>query len=430
MRSRGNAVRIGIERALRVLTLLVLAFAAWNATRPASEGALQTVGNAELRASLARWTATAPPRVHLSLDVAPGGEERDWLRALGHAGTSVTWRGEEIPPVALEIAPVADPRGGMMLWIAAPSGARVTVADAIAPIDTVIARTGGAMVLAPITTGRLTATVGAQSATASARDSILARRVLVLGRATWEAKFVITALEEAGWPVDARLTVAPGIEVTQGAPRSLDTARHAAVVVLDAPSASAASSIARYARTGGGAIIAGAVAGDGALATVAAGRTEARARPSSIVFADDAPRRALAFLAIVQGADAIVLEERDGRVAAAARRVDAGRVVQLGYDETWRWRLGGGAQALDAHRAWWSALVSSVAYRAAVALPRDAQDEDAPLARLVDALGAPSASAGSIATGARWVPSPELLFALVSALLLVELASRRFRGAP
>jgi hypothetical protein len=114
----------------------------------------------------------------------------------------------------------------------------------------------------------------------------------------------------------------------------------------------------------------------------------------------------------------------------AGRRVEAGRVVQLGYDETWRWRLGGGAQAVDAHRAWWSALVSSVAHRAVVALSRDPRDDDAPLARLVDALGVPSASAGSTATGARWVPSPALLFALVGALLLAELASRRLRGAP
>jgi hypothetical protein len=430
MRSRGNTVRIGIERALRVLTLLVLAFAAWNATRPSSEGGLQTAGNAELGESLARWTAAAPQRVHVSLDVAPSGEERDWLRALRRAGTPVTWRGPEIPALALEVAPVADPRGGMMLWIVAPSGARVAVADAIAPIDTVVTRAGGAMVLAPVTSGRLTAAVGAQRATASARDSILPRHVLVLGRATWEAKFVITALEESGWTVDARLAIAPGVDVTQGAPRSPDTARHAAVVVLDAPSGAATSAIARYVRSGGGAIIGGAAASDGALATVAAGRTGRRTRPSSIAFADDAPRHALAFLAIVPRADAIALEERDGRVAVAGRRVEVGRVVQLGYDETWRWRLGGGAQAVDAHRAWWSALVSSVARRAVGALPRDPRDDDAPLARLVDALGVPSASAGSMAAGARWVPSPVLLFALVGASLLAELASRRLRGAP
>src|SRR5688572_5575336 len=147
MRSRGNVVRIGIERALRVLTLLVLAFAAWNATRSAPRAASQTADHANLRESLARCTAAAAPRVHLSLQVAPSGEERDWLRALRHAATPVTWRGDVILPVAMEVAPVADPRGGMMLWIAAPTGSRLAVADAIAPIDTVVARAGGAMML-------------------------------------------------------------------------------------------------------------------------------------------------------------------------------------------------------------------------------------------------------------------------------------------
>jgi hypothetical protein len=430
MRLRASAARIGIERVMRVLTLLVLAFAAWNATRAAPEGVSQAASTADLRESLIRWTAATPPNVHVSLDVAPSGEEQDWLRALRRLGTPVTWRGDAIRATALEVAPVADPRGGMMLWIVAPTGLRVAVADAVAAIDTIAARAGGAILLAPVTVGRLTATVGAQRTTATPRDSILARRVLVIGRATWEAKFVITALEEAGWPVDARLSVAPGVEVVQGAPASPDTARHAAVVVLDAPSASVAAAIARYVRTGGGTILSGASATAPSLAAVAAGRAGPRTRPSLIGFAEDAPRRALAFLAIVPRADAIVLEERDGRVAAAARRVEAGRVVQLGYDESWRWRLGGGAQALDAHRAWWSALVSSAAHRAVVPLSRDPRDDDAPLARLVDVLGAPSVSAAPMVDGTRWTPSHALLFAFVSALLLAELASRRLRGAP
>ena len=252
----------------------------------------------------------------------------------------------------------------------------------------------------------------------------------MLGRATWEAKFVIAALEEAGWPVDARLAVAPGIEVVQGAGRSPDTASHAAVVVLDAPSAATAAAITRYVRSGGGLILSGTSASAPSMATIAAGRVGMRTRPSSIVVAEDAPRRALGFLAIAPRADALVLEQRDTRVAAAARRVESGRVVQIGYDETWRWRMGGGAQALDAHRAGWSALVSSVAHRAVVPLSPDPRDDDAPLAHLVDALGRPTAAAASMPSDARWAPSPAVLFALLSVLLLTELASRRLRGAP
>jgi hypothetical protein len=308
MRLPGNAVRIAIERALRVLTLLVLAFAAWSAARPAREGPSQVSGNAEIRESLPRWTAAAQPRVRLSLDAVPNGEERAWLRALRRAGTPVMWRGDAIRPLALEVAPVADPRGGTMLWIVAPPGSRVTARDAVAVLDTVVAEAGGAMVLAPATTGRLVADVGSHEASASQRDSILARRVLVIGRASWEAKFVVTALEESGWPVDARLAIAPGVEVTQGAARSPDTARHAAIVVLDGPSATVGSAIARYVRSGGGLILAGASAKAPSLAPIAAGRTGARTLPSSMAFAGDAPRRALAVHAIVPRADAIARE--------------------------------------------------------------------------------------------------------------------------
>ena len=422
-------MRITIERALRVLTLLVLAFAAWNATRERSDEQSETSASAELRASLERWTTEPPKSAHVSLGVAPGGEARDWLRALRRAGTTVTWRAQEIPPLAIEVAAVANPRGGWKLWVAAPARARIAVADAIAPIDSVVAPAGGASVFAPVATGTLTATVNGHRASGNARDTLMPRRVLVLARATWEAKFVISALEDAGWSVDARLSVAPGVDVTQGTPRLPDTARHAAVVVLDAPSVRTASAIARYVRGGGGAVLSGASARGGALAEIAAGGVRARVRPSTMTFADDSPRRGLSFLAIVPRADAIVLEEHDGRVAAAARRVEAGRVVQLGYDESWRWRLAGGAQAVDAHRAWWSAIVSSVAYRAAAPLSR-AEHDDAPLARLVDALGPSSAEAGTSPTRATWSPPAVLLFALATGLLLIELASRRLRGAP
>jgi hypothetical protein len=253
--------------------------------------------------------------------------------------------------------------------------------------------------------------------------------VLVLGRATWEAKFIITALEESGWLVDARLSVAPGIDITQGAPSAPDTARHLAVIVFDPPAARVAAAIARYVRGGGGAVIVGEAGRSTAVAAIAAGRATSRVRPSVTSFADDAPRRALGFFAIAPRPDAIVLEDRGGRVAVAARRVDAGRVVQLGYDETWRWRLGGGDRAVDAHRTWWSTIISSVAHRAAVPLPDEQHVDDAPLARLVDALGQPSVATVS-AQRAVWWPSPALLFTLLTALLLVEIASRRLRGAP
>ena len=317
-----------------------------------------------------------------------------------------------------------------MLWIAAPAGARLAVADEVAPIDTVVAIAGGARIVMPAATGNISVSVGNHRASVGLRDTLTPRRVLVLGRATWEAKFVIAALEETGWLVDARLVIAPGVEVIQGAARSPDTARHAAVIVLDAPSAATGTMVARYVRSGGGAVLSGTSANAASLADMAVGRVGARVRPASMAFADDAPRQGLGFLAIVPRNDAITLEDRDGRVTAAARRVEGGRVVQLGYDETWRWRLAGGAQSVDAHRNWWSSLLASVAHRAAMPMVHEGEHDDAPRARLVEALG-PSTSAGDLRSpGAGWSPSAALLFAIVSALLLAELTSRRLRGAP
>ena len=81
------------------------------------------------------------------------------------------------------------------------------------------------------------------------------------------------------------------------------------------------------------------------------GRAGPRIAAASLSFASTTPRRALGFFPIVAlASDAVPLESRDGRVIAAARRAGAGRVVQLGYDDTWRWRLAGTGDAPAAHR--------------------------------------------------------------------------------
>src|SRR5688572_10930372 len=101
MRSRVDAVRVTVERVLRVLTLVVLSLAAWNAARPGPERGSESATSADLGESLARWTAASPRDVHVSLETAPNPGERDWLRALRRAGTPVTWQGESIPALAL-----------------------------------------------------------------------------------------------------------------------------------------------------------------------------------------------------------------------------------------------------------------------------------------------------------------------------------------
>src|SRR5919108_4766678 len=147
MPSRDNAVRVGLERTLRVLTLLLLAFAAWSATREPSRGAAESANSRDLRAALSRWTDAPPAHAHVTLDISPAAEERDWVRALRRAGTPVTWEGDSIPAMALEVAPLARPSGGTAVWVVAPAGASVAVSAAVGPGGNVVPRRGGAMIL-------------------------------------------------------------------------------------------------------------------------------------------------------------------------------------------------------------------------------------------------------------------------------------------
>jgi hypothetical protein len=123
----------------------------------------------------------------------------------------------------------------------------------------------------------------------------------------------------------------------------------------------------------------------------------------------------------------VLLERQAAGIAAAVRRSGSGRALSVGYDESWRWRMLGGASGPAAHRAWWSRTVGLVAPE------RDAEragvsGDAAPTAALVSALGPPTpAAARAIADGGD--PLPLTLLVLLAAALLAETASRRFRGA-
>jgi hypothetical protein len=100
----------------------------------------------------------------------------------------------------------------------------------------------------------------------------------------------------------------------------------------------------------------------------------------------------------------------------------------VGYDETWRWRMLGGASGPAAHRGWWSRTVGLVAPEQSAA---PGGPDAAPRATLVDALGPPTPAPPRAprAPARTRKPLPLLLLALVVAALLAETASRRFRGA-
>ena len=421
-----------VEFAWRALALALLAWALVRAFRGPERGAERVDGDA-LAAELPRLTrAPGPVDVAVALRAAPAAEPRAWLAALRRAGGRVEWSADTpIPPLALEVVPRADPAGGVRALVAGARGDALRFADAAGPLDTLVMPGDAAALRLPAFVPPLRVTDGSQPAAARPADSLAPRALRVLGAAGWEGKFLLAALEERGWRAGAQFTVAPAIAVAQGATRPLDTARDAAVIVLDSAAAAAnARRITAFVREGGGLILAGGAARAAAVAAIAPGAVAAHVRPAALTFTDSAPRRALGFDAIAPLAStAIPLESRDGRVAVAARRAGAGRVLQAGFDESWRWRFAGGPRAPEAERAWWSELVSSVSYRAAI--PLGVRNSDAaPLAQLTEALGPPSAerraprSAVSAASLSWW------LLTLILAALLAEYASRRVRGAP
>ena len=125
--------------------------------------------------------------------------------------------------------------------------------------------------------------------------------------------------------------------------------------------------------------------------------------------------------------DAVALERRTGGVAIAARRIGAGRVIQIGYDDSWRWRMAGPTGSENAHREWWARVIGAVAYVPSPSAAADVgQASSAPVALLVDRVGLPRASPPA---GTRQAPvDRRLILGLIMILLLAEWGSRRLRG--
>ncbi|MEO8192619.1 MAG: hypothetical protein ABI681_02130 [Gemmatimonadales bacterium] len=430
MRSRAE-IRGALEAVLRTVSLLILAWMLWLSLDRSHAETIVSARSANLARALHDWTSggTAPDRISAQLDSTPSPLERDWLVALWGAGSPVSWSGD-LPAGGVSVQPVRSPRGGLTVLIAAPSGADVRVSDDVGPLDTAKAARGGARFDVPAASGVIQARVGGSTARASVEDSVELRRVLVLGSAGWESKFVIAALEEDGWKVDAELPVAPGVSVRQGSAGPLDTARYSAIVVLDGSATSRAGDIARYVSSGGGLILAASAGGLDAFSPLRAGSTGRVV--GGAVLASEPGATSLRSLPLIPIAslrvDAIALDRRDGSIAAAARRHGAGRVLQLGYVDTWRWRMSGGDASFAEHRAWWTRSVASVAYAPRVRTVSK-QLDDAPVARLIGALGSPSSRPpASLATAAGLV-SLWWLFSLLAFCLLAEWTSRRLRGA-
>ena len=431
MRLRVDANRQTIERVLRLAALGLVAFAVWRSLQPADSRTAIRIDGADLAAELPSLMLTLPRAAHVTFSSSPRPVDRDALRAMSRAGTQVTWSSASLQPLALTSARLREPGGATRITVAAV--APVELADELAVIDSVRPATTGSTVIAAEPSGTLRATEGRTSATVESGAMTLLHPVLVLGRASFEAKFVMAALEERGWTVDARLTVAPAASVNQGKLFALDTARFSAVVALDTSLGAAGHQLARYVNSGGGLILLGDAANAAAVCALAPAHVGARTPGITRDVQAKAPLDGLPLQALeALRSDAVRLGARAGKVTLAARREGAGRVLQVGYNETWRWRMQGGDDAVAAHRIWWSRVVASVAYAAAprnglgVAISSDGNSaEGAPLARIYDAFG-PVSTPSAVSTPSGGLPA--WLLPLICMLLLAEWASRRLRG--
>jgi hypothetical protein len=412
-------MRSRAEWALRAVAVASLLLLIWSALQPEGTAPRAATERGGLERTLVDATRRAVTGLQLSFDTVPGPAQRDWLRAIAAAGTAVEWRAPDMVPVAITAAAVPEPERRTRVRVAAPAGATVILSDALGAIDTVpVSGTSSTRVLRTAS-GTLSVTAPGVRARGPVPPPAAVRRILVLGSAGWESKFVIAALEEAGWTVDASLRVAPGVETRQGPAHALDTTRYSAVVALDAAAISAAAAINRFVSSGGGAILAGAVTRAPGFARMTPGTTGTRRAPD--------PRPG-AVLTGLRG-DAVVLERQTAGALVAARRSGLGRVVASGYDDTWRWRMRRPPDAPAEHREWWTSLVSAVAYAPpAPTVAVDSTQDPAPAAALFAALGPPSRLTAAAVAGNGRMPPEWLLFGLFLTALLAEVLSRRLRG--
>ena len=426
MRSRTD-LRVASEWVARVTLIAVLAMALWRSTRAAEDISIaRSIKASALASALAPLAADAQvTAVDVDIDAMPSNAERDMLVALGRAEVVVRWHGA--PPVlAIEATRVREPDDRARILVFSGSTAPVALVDSAGVLDSIRAGSG-ATIDAEAIVGAVRAEQGRFAARATPSPTAPRHAVLVLGRPDWESRFIIAALTESGWTVRASTPTAPGVVVRDEGILPIDTARYDAVVALDASAADLAPAIARFVSEGGGLVAEGSALSLNALRALVPAHAGER-RPGRILLAEDTVTRRdlpLRPLSAIRS-DAMTLERQVEGPSLVARRAGMGRVVAIGYDESWRWRMLGGASGLAAHRRWWSAAVGSVSPdRAGNGV---ANGSAAPVATLVSALGRPSAPAIGGTRDSR-NPLPLLLMVLVAAALLAETGSRRFRGA-
>jgi hypothetical protein len=411
-------MRSRVEWLLSALSLVALLVLGARALQPASRPESVRVRGDAIGTALRDWTVR--PRaasLHVDFTAAPQPHVRDWLRAIAAAGTPVSWSGS-VPDAAIEAEWETGPAGAALVRVAGASQSHIIVGDAIGAMDSAQTDDVGAQFRLPAAQGALWVRMNGEALRRLPQHES-ARRVVILGPADWEPRFVAAALEKAGWQVDARFRVGPSSWVTQGRPLPLDTARHGVVIVFGAPGTDIARGLADFVQNGGGLVLA---AGASGLDALAPGRSGAAVRPIAGLSVP-AARDQLEYRPIVRMLpDASPLERAHGGVRVAARRLGAGRVVMLGDAETWRLAMASDAGRAQ-HARLWNSAVSLVSPRAP-AFPASG-DDVAPRAALVEALGLPRDVAPA---SGRTIPWEAIAGVLLFVSLVAEWAVRRMRG--
>lgn len=393
--------RIALEWVLRALSVALLVLLLWRALHPPPKAEVAVAArSATLEHALAAWTRQPPASAVVTLESVPAPEQRDWLAALRHAGVALAWHDEAGAPTALAVTALPDPAGAWEIDAAAERGARLVLRDGLGVVDSLQSGEAAARLVVPRVVRGVVARSAGTSASAPARDSLILRRVLVEGAASWETRFTVAALQERGWIVDALMHVAPKVDVRVGAPAAPDTSRYALAIAVDTSARLIAGAASGFVRDGGGLVTLHDAAGVGPA-----------------------------------GVGSVVLEQRAGGDVRAARS-GAGRIVRISYPDLWRMRMAGGDSVADPvarHREWLARIAASVAYAPRVTARVMWPDDPAPFADLVARLGPPAKSSALDAapgvTHALDTLSDALLAALLFLALLGEWLSRRLRGA-
>jgi hypothetical protein len=410
-----------LELSLRIVAAAAMAWLVIGtfSIREKSGGIVADAGDAVVAVN--GWILDPPAdTIGIRLDRSLDGETRDYLKALRSNGSAIAWVSQGVDPVMVDGEALRDPAGGAVVRVMTADTGVITLSDSLGLLDSLRLAPSGMTVRVPAYSGVLSVQAGTTVATVNPAAGTL-KSVVVLGMAGWESKFIVRALEERGWNVESRIGIAPRLATIQGQPLPLDTARHAAVVALDSSAAPYASAIHQFVRNGGGLILS--AAATPSLPGTAPAALATLVRPGPNMTDRNDFREQLAFRALGSLREgAVGLDERSGRLAVVAGRSGTGRVIQIGYRDTWRWRMEGTGNAVADHRNWWSGLVAAVAYRPLGGPVRGS--DPAPLASFIQEFGPP----GSLpSTRPALVVWPGLLSIFLLSLF-AEWLSRRLRG--